>query len=349
MNHTNSLRRYPLAVCLILAAAAPVCAANLHTAIDGVDGPDCGPKGAACRTISQAIDNASAGDTVIVGPGVYGDINRNGVFGEAGEEPDRDCGGGPCVLLIDKPLTVVSEAGAFSTLLEGGEQAPVVVVLTAPGVTLGAKNKGFTLQNEVPNVAAIGILIEPGSGSNVIAGNVFVTDSVGQAIVGRGEGGDRILDNRFPMKSDAYAIYYAGDDAEFRRNTISGVTAGFYISNSARPVISENVVVGATFGIYLANVTDAVVSKCSLVGNTRAIAAVGGGTVTVDGSNLFGRTYADDCTIEATSADVTATRCFWGDAAGPGPYPVGGICTPGTALSTPFATKAHKIKPKPLR
>lgn len=344
-------RLLPAALLCFAAAATPASAATLYVANDGADSPTCGPKGSACRTMTQTIDNAADGDTISVGSGVYGDINRNGVLGEAGEEPVRVCGSlGQCVLWIDKPVTIVSEAGAFSTLLEGGQGATAVVVLTASGATFGSKGKGFTLQNEVDFVGGIGVYIAPGAGSNVIAGNVFVSDSDGQSInasAGAG-GGNQILDNLFPQKANNFAVLYIGDDAVFGGNTVSGAAVGFFVGFSARPQFTRNVIVGAQQGIYLQNVTDAVIAKNSIVGSARAVTALGGGPVTVNASNLFGGTY-DNCAVETDGADVTATKSYWGDVAGPGPLPANEICTSGTAVSTPFATKAWKVKPKPLR
>ena len=59
----------------------------------GVDVPGCGQDVTSpCRSISQAIALADAGDTILVGPGRYGDLNDNGRLDEAGEEhgaPER--------------------------------------------------------------------------------------------------------------------------------------------------------------------------------------------------------------------------------------------------------------------
>lgn len=43
----------------------------------GVDESTCGTNASPCRSISQAIVNASAGDAIHVGPGRYGDLDEN--------------------------------------------------------------------------------------------------------------------------------------------------------------------------------------------------------------------------------------------------------------------------------
>src|SRR5713101_4371466 len=49
--------------------------------------PPCGSKLLPCRSISKAISSAATGDIIIVGPGVYGDLDGSGTFGDfPGEE-----------------------------------------------------------------------------------------------------------------------------------------------------------------------------------------------------------------------------------------------------------------------
>ena len=41
---------------------------------------------APCRSISRGIANAADGDTIVVGPGRYGDLDRDGTLSEPNEE-----------------------------------------------------------------------------------------------------------------------------------------------------------------------------------------------------------------------------------------------------------------------
>jgi len=51
---------------------------DLYVANTGTDNTDCGPEGKLpCRSISRAIAHAQDDDTIVVGPGIYGDINGN--------------------------------------------------------------------------------------------------------------------------------------------------------------------------------------------------------------------------------------------------------------------------------
>lgn len=122
-------------------------AAKLLVANNGVDGATCGDKSNPCRSISQAIQNAVANDTIIVGPGRYGDLDGNGSFGEPGDEHAEVGTGCSCMIRIDKPLTIESSDGAAATVLDANRVGIDVVGIGAgaAGVVFGKKKKGFTL------------------------------------------------------------------------------------------------------------------------------------------------------------------------------------------------------------
>src|SRR5262245_14686348 len=84
-----------------IALAAPANAATLRVANNGVDGAGCGTTTSPCRSLSRAIANAVAGDRIIVGPGRYGDLDRDGTFGESGEETGAGCSGNGCMILVN--------------------------------------------------------------------------------------------------------------------------------------------------------------------------------------------------------------------------------------------------------
>src|SRR6516162_9238145 len=67
-----------LAAGVVLSLAPLAHGATLYVANNGLDGPSCGTKASPCRSITQGIANAAAGDTIIVGPGLYGDLNDDG-------------------------------------------------------------------------------------------------------------------------------------------------------------------------------------------------------------------------------------------------------------------------------
>ena len=83
---------------------------------EGVDSVACGTKNDKCRSISQAIRNAADGNTILVEPGIYGDLNRNGIIGEPGEESGGV--GCDCLIHVDKRVAIFSEAGARATVVD---------------------------------------------------------------------------------------------------------------------------------------------------------------------------------------------------------------------------------------
>src|SRR5262245_46449517 len=90
-----------LSTVTVVVASSASAQTTRYVAENGQDASGCGGGWAtACRSITQAIGLANAGDIILVGPGRYGDLNRNGVIGEAGEENGSPgCG---CVLSINR-------------------------------------------------------------------------------------------------------------------------------------------------------------------------------------------------------------------------------------------------------
>src|SRR5512132_1509340 len=76
-----SARLLALVSLLLVGWSGSVVADTLTVANNGLDSDTCGSSAAPCRSISQAIDNASEGDTLVVGPGRYGDLNGNRILG----------------------------------------------------------------------------------------------------------------------------------------------------------------------------------------------------------------------------------------------------------------------------
>ena len=119
------------ALLFCLVAAVSVAHADVkHVANFGVDSPDCGLQETPCRSISQAIRNASEGDTVFVGPGLYGDLNHNGVVGELGEEGASIPSGESCLVCVSKRLTLLSQRGAAHTTIDARNLPLTAVTLS---------------------------------------------------------------------------------------------------------------------------------------------------------------------------------------------------------------------------
>ncbi len=151
------------AVALAIAAAAP--AATWRVAANGADSGGCGSTATPCRTISQAIFNANPGDTILIGPGVYGDVNADGDLNDPGEENSGVPGK---MIVIAEALTIVSRDGAGSTVIRGVPSA-VTVSIQASNVAFGKKGRGFTVRG---GAGSVGIEITPGQSAVSLMGNV---------------------------------------------------------------------------------------------------------------------------------------------------------------------------------
>jgi hypothetical protein len=128
---------------LMLATAGAAADSVLFIANDGIDSPTCGSKASPCRSISQGVENATEGDTLIVHPGVYGDLNGDGNLSDPGEEHFNAAEN--CAICIDKRLTILSLRGTRVTIINipriSSNQAAVEIA--APGVMFGTKERDF--------------------------------------------------------------------------------------------------------------------------------------------------------------------------------------------------------------
>ena len=71
--------RFVLVAAGVVLLASSASAKTLVSAMNGVDSMACGANTAPCRSIGFAVLNAADGDTILVGPGYYGDVNRDTV------------------------------------------------------------------------------------------------------------------------------------------------------------------------------------------------------------------------------------------------------------------------------
>lgn len=189
MTQAKIWQSVPVAALVAFLASAPARAATTwYVANNGTDANNCNLSTSPCRSISHAIGLASSGDTIIVGPGVYGDLNQNGTFGDfPGEEtapPACDC-----MIQVDKALTIVSRSGARETVLDArGLKSWVVDIQgtsSTTGTVFGKVNKGFTLRAGSGLSGSGGGLMIPNTESGIqVAGNIATHNNNGFLISG---------------------------------------------------------------------------------------------------------------------------------------------------------------------
>lgn len=326
-----------VAVALTLAIAGPIEAATLYVAHTGVDSPSCGPSDNQCRSISWAIANAAPGDTILVGPGRYGDLNKNGTLGEPGEES-----GSPfcvCVLLVNKNVTVISSAGAAATFIDGtGPNVGEIVDIVTDGGTFGQPGKGFTVAK-----SRLGpVQVSHGHGIVIDSTNVSVK---GNRVVGLGTSGTGILqitDAPILVEGNEVVNWGIGIEARagttVRKNQVShnerGIraVAGMIVGNlvfenstgihaSGSPTVESNGVNFNRYGIYIEVPYTGTVRKNNIFGNYCGL-------------------------IHNAPVGLSVPNNYWGSPDGPDVPEADVVCVfPPRDTQSPFLTKPVKVVP----
>ena len=355
-------------IAAVLSSTAPseADAKTLVVAVTGSDSGGCGGKATPCRSISQAVTNAAAGDKIVVGAGRYGDVDGDGVLGEPGEE----AAAAGALVTVTKPLAIESRDGAAATIIDAGGTTANHVRIVANGVRFGKPKKGFTLQN-APSGSGVTVEVSPGN-DVVVAGNRSVGNRNGFRSVAQGmlftgnqaigntdagfllwSAGTRLVANEAIRNEDGVEAESDGRNAQIIGNTIVGnLVAGISIDGKEGAVITGNVVSGNLGDGIRLDADDALVSGNVVNGNVdagvyangsriaitknTAYANVGPGIVitsqsadvTVTGNNLAGNDRAGNgCGIfKFTDDAVDATGNFWGTPTGPGPAPADDAC-----------------------
>jgi parallel beta helix pectate lyase-like protein len=325
----------------------------LRVSNHGIDSPTCGSKAAPCRSISQAIRNASAGDTILVGPGYYGDLDRDGTLGDPGEEPfEGNEGGCECMVHVNKAVSIRSRDGAASTLIDAGGLAVAAVRIDVAGAELGRRNAGFSITGGGPSALGAAVAVEPGGTDVSFAGNVVVGSGSGVAWLGdRG----RISDNRAIDNEVGFQI--SGSGTLFERNAALANGTGVVATGLADFTLRGNVSNGnALFGFFLSGPALRL-EQCSAIGNGEAGILIDDPGVAVERCNLAGNSRLALSTdpncglLNLSTQGARIVGSFFGSAAGPGADPADAVCDAGGATSAVegVATKPIAVPLRPIR
>jgi parallel beta-helix repeat protein len=326
----------------------------LYAANDGVDSATCGPRSNPCRSLNETIAHATDGALIIVGPGRYGDLNRdNDLTGE--EQPDPACG---CVFNVNKRLTIVSRDGAARTILDMGTiNRDLNVLITASGTVFGVELRGFTVMAVTTAFLAtnrVGIRVES-SDRTLVAGNTVEMQEHSNGIWIVGGTGNRIRGNVAAHNSNGIVVNTGG-------NRISGNSV---YDNSLRGLsidgqdnlVQFNVAVANEHGMRLAG-HDHLVLRNSFIGNRVDGISVEGSPLVgsphdlrLTRNNFFGNgtvgTVVEgllNCGINlAGQLALDARNNYWGSPQGPGPDPADAVCNSTLVLVQPAARTEIRI------
>jgi copper-binding protein NosD len=337
-------RRIPACVSAAVLAAALVVAlpgfaagATRYVANTGSDGPSCGLDAAtACRSITQAIANANPGDTILVGPGRYGDINGNGFLGDiAGEETGSPgCG---CMLSLNKNVIVVSSAGAAATIVDARSvDVRTNVLLITAGGEFGRPGKGF-LVTDTRSSVTVGIAID--SVNVLIRGNQVIFSRRGDNAVG--DGIETFNDEPILIEGNYVANWYTGIAGRgaviVRKNEVTANVLGILATGG--DVVGNVVAQNRDYGIDVGGPTRVLGNAVYAQTTSNGIFVRSGFSGTLTKNNLMGNSCA---LYNQGSPNLKAPNNYWGSPDGPG-FGFNRVCGNPTQF-TPVATKPFAVK-----
>lgn len=345
----------------------------------GLDNASCGSRVAPCRSITQALSLARNGDTLLVGPGRYGNLNGDADFDDPGEERRTPLGiSEGCAVCIDKAVSVFSTAGAAVTVIDAANPTQsgfmYVVRIFADGVRFGAKGRGFTITggqayglsaqvadlrvagNIALNNPQSGLLFFPTGGSIHVADNI-ATGSAFAGILVQGFGQDRAtLVANTAVNNPGSGFSILGDAAHVvDRNVSSSNGFGFLVNGGGMVLTRNSAISNASHGFIVSNLA----SEPHRFVLNNVIGNRGNGfffnpdaqPAVLRRNNIFGN-LLNNCGIANQSGEtIDARNNFWGAATGPGADPAdnagpgSGCDIHGTTKVIPFATQEFAGKP----
>jgi parallel beta-helix repeat protein len=316
----------------------------IYVANNGTDSSNCGSRDSPCRSISQAAANANPGNTIKVGPGHYGDLNKNGTFGEPGEEFAQSY----AMIVVDKPLTIISSAGPQMTVLDANHARLSVVLITANNVVFGKPEHGFMLTGANANG------LSTASVSNVtISGNAVLGNGQGGIVV---DGSANLLHDNFASGNLAAGFAVFGRENTVRDNISTSNGSEGFVVVGAKHAISHNASSNNSIGFGIQG-TDMRLLHNSALGNKLFGISVQtlGASAAISQSNIYGNNNTalngvTNCGIQNTSGNtIVASDNFWGESTGPGADPAdnagsGSGCDAMNSVTViaPFASESFK-------
>jgi len=335
--------RMIFAIGLVLVTAASASAATVYVASNGTNSMSCGSKTAPCRSITQGIAQAAEGSKVIVGPGVYGDLDSDGSFGDPGDESPGFILSTSCLVPITKKVTVTSASGAWATIIDPGPSAAIhaSVCLGAEGIAFGGNGKGFTVRSP-GSAATANVRVLSGANGSIVSGILTSCDDPSVNGISVALATVQVLGSR--VSGCNLGIFVQANDPVIKGNVASGNVAGFLLAG-LNAIFDGNVAVNNDVGLDLhsGNVT-----KSSFLGNHTVGVALTDGSLT--SSNIVGNGTSGaypNCGIYTLESGPQIGGNWWGAAAGPGADPADIAC--GSVSASSFADAPFPVKPKAVR
>lgn len=332
-----------------LASAAE--AETLYVANNGVDvATSCGPKASPCRSISQAIANAVPFDTIVVGPGRYGDLDNSGSIGGTGEENGAQCPSRPCfpdtMIHVKKRLIIRSSHGAAETVIDARFIDREATVTMSAGGEFGRPGYGFTVTQPGASSHGNGISIESGEvkvrGNQVIAS--FFSTFPGNGIFVAGPGPVLVEGNQ--VVGWDTGIWATGAGKTIGKNQVALNVLGIHADGfSLDAQILGNVATANGLGIVLSRPAD-VVGNAANGNQSEGFRISGFVPNSFAKNNMVGNgEIGDECGVRNQAGPpLDLANNYWGAATGPGAAPANLVCENVSSTTTPFAIKPFTVK-----
>jgi hypothetical protein len=317
--YKSSVKQSAVVLSSLFWVAMPVAAQEqtiLRVANNGVDDALCGRPAKPCRSISAAIFNASEGDLILVGPGIY----------DASVESGDDTGcafGVACIVDVNKRVTIRSRRGAAETLVHGrinDSLTAIPILISASGAVVGGLGHGFTVTGSLRHD---GLAVFGASTTGVkVVGNVSSVNAGGFSVLGIGN----FLIQNHAANIDGVGFDINGSHHVIRNNSATANGDGFDVSGAGHR-LTDNVSNGnGSNGFAILGGQAHVLEYNSAIGNAAAGFLVWPGTTaTIRFSNIFGNgdlATPTNCGVRNDSGQkITAINNYWGAPTGPGGPP----------------------------
>ncbi|WP_333875192.1 right-handed parallel beta-helix repeat-containing protein [Methylobacter sp.] len=320
---------------------------TLYVANNGIDSNTCGDRNSPCRSISQAIARANAGYTIEVGPGRYGDLNKNNILGEPGEEFTQ----GFSMINVDKPVTIISSDGPLMTVLDANNSSLMAVSVSASNVIFGQPKHGFLIIGAKTNGLSTGIATV----SNItVAGNIALANGQGGLVV---NGSASLIQDNFVSGNLAAGIAVFGNGNEVSNNVANSNGSQGFVIVGTKHLIRDNVAGNNATGFGIQGTDIKLLQNAALGNKFFGISVdIAGASATISNNNIYGNNSVPlngvtNCGIQNASGNtIVANDNFWGMPSGPGADPAdnagkdSGCDTQGSDTTViPFAKKTFSI------
>lgn len=201
-------------------------------------------------TIQDAIDDASAGDTVFVYSGLY-------------EEN----------IIISTSIHLIGEDNS-STIIDGKKYSSVIVISAD-----NTRMQGFTVQNAKDDIHSAGIEISQAVDVFIFQNIIQENAGFGISLQGLSAARTRIESNT--IRNNSYGIYLLNaPEVKIIANTIYDNQEGMYVIGSFASQIINNTVTNRDLGVHLESTSNVLVQGNFIVDNANGVYAFNSSEIT---------------------------------------------------------------------